>query len=151
MPRRPLNVHTVRDMCQPPSVMGTTEKGLYVVPPGTPGASPLLSVAIGRAGIAKGVRACTFLATWAIAERKLGHKLGAADGGTVTAGVREHAKYWALSERTSWRDVAAWQKAFPTESSPAALAGQFLRVYDVELAKRADALGQVTGVMVLVG
>jgi len=37
------------------------------------------------------------------------------------------------------------------EPSPATMASQLLRVYDVELAKRTDALGQVAGVMVIVG
>jgi len=131
--------------------MQTTEKGLYIVPTGTPGAAPLLGVAIGRAGMWKGTRACSFLVTWAIAQRKLGHELGANDTGSLSAAIREHAKYWRQSERTSWRDLTAWQASFPMEPSPATMASQLLRVYDVELAKRTDALGQVAGVMVIVG
>lgn len=129
--------------------METQQSTLRIVPRGTQGAAPLLGIAIARAGMWKGTRACSFLVTWAIARHRLDHDLGADDTGSLSAAIREHAKYWRQAERTSWRDLAAWQAAFPGEESPAQLAEQFLEVYDVAVAKRTDALGQAAGVMVL--
>ena len=131
--------------------MQTHEMTLRVVPAGTQGAAPLLGIAIARAGMWKGTRACSFLLTWAIAERRLGHELGSEDTGSLSAAVREHAKYWRQCERTSWRDLTAWQAAFPGEESPAELARQLLDAYEVELSKRTDALSAAAGVMVIVG
>lgn len=124
---------------------------ITVVAPGTDGASPILAIAIARAGMWKGARACSLLVTWAVAERRLGHDLGSDDTGTLSAAIREHAKYWRQGERTVWRDLAAWHEAFPGEQSPADLARQLLAVYDLQLTKRTDALGAVGGIMVLVG
>ncbi len=129
--------------------MQTQQTTLKLVPPGSAGASSLLAIAIARAGMWKGPRACSFLVTWAIAERRLGHQLGSEDTGSLSAAIREHAKHWHQGERTAWRDLAAWQAAFPGEESPAVLARQLLDVYDVELSKRTDALGVVANVMVI--
>lgn len=121
---------------------------LRLAAPGAPKSTPLLGLAIARAGMWQGTRAASFLITWAIAERKLGHHLGADETGSLSAAIREHAKYWRVSERTSWRDLTAWQAAFPGVESPADVAPQLLELYDVELSKRTDALGAVAGVMV---
>jgi len=131
------------------TAMQTQQTTLKVVAPGTEGASPLLGIAIGRAGMWKGARACSLLVTWAVAERRLGHKLGSEEAGTLSAAIREHAKYWHEGERTVWRDLAAWHEAFPGEESPAELALQLLDLYDLELSKRTDALGAVGGIMVV--
>lgn len=129
--------------------MQTHQPTLRLVAAGTEGASALLAIGIARAGMWKGSRACSFLVTWAIAERRLGHDLGSEDTGSLSAAIREHAKYWRQSERTSWRDLTAWQASFPSEESPAELAHQLLDVYDLELSKRTDALGAAAGVMVI--
>lgn len=125
--------------------------GLRVVPAGTPDAQSALALAVGSAGLIKGARAMSFLITWAIAVRQLGHDLGEQEGGHLSAAVREHAAYWRQTERTSWRDVAAWRQAFPGEESPAALALQLLEVYDREMAKarREDATGLAARVLVV--
>lgn len=129
--------------------MKTDQATLRIVARDTPGAAPLLGIAIARAGMWKGTRACSFLVTWAIAQRKLGHELGELDTGSLSAAIREHAKYWRCAEKTSWRDLTAWHAAFPGEESPAQLAAQLLELYDVELAKRTDGLGVAAGVMAL--
>ncbi len=131
--------------------METHQPTLRLVPPGSEGSSPLLGIAIARAGMWKGPRACSFLVTWAIAERRLGHELGSEDTGSLSAAIREHAKYWHQGERTVWRDLAAWHLAFPGEESPAVLARQLVDVYDFELSKRTDALGAAARLMVIAG
>lgn len=85
----------------------------------------LIDVAIGNAGPVRGAKAITFLACWAIAENELGHTLAPGQG--VTEQLREYRAYWHDSERTVWRDLAAFRKAFPGEDTPRRLAAAVRR------------------------
>lgn len=51
--------------------------------------------------------------------------------------VHEYADWWKVSERTAWREMATFSKAFPEEENPDRLAQLVLeRVEDRKLAKR---------------
>lgn len=91
---------------------------------------PLMVVAFTNAGVVTAGRAMSVLLCWGIAERALGRELGNGEG--ISAAVREYTEWWKQSERTTWRDLRAFRKAFPSEESPAALAAQ-LREREVAL------------------
>jgi hypothetical protein len=112
-----------------------------------PGAVPLMAVAIQNAGsMRKGVKAMEVLTAWAIAVQVLGHELGEDEGGGLSAAVREYTGYWKQSERTTWRDMAAWKAAFPGEESPASLARQVLARAQVQRGPKGHAA--VAGLLV---
>jgi hypothetical protein len=81
----------------------------------------LLEVALKRAGVMKGARATEFVIAWGTAVSKLGHELGAAEGGHLSAAMREYASYWKVHERTAWRELHRFREVFPEEESPARL------------------------------
>jgi hypothetical protein len=93
---------------------------IRLAPPGEKGV-PLMLVAQANAGIRKGARACAVLLSWQIAERALGRPLG--DGQGTQAAVLEYTEWWSQHERTTWRDLAAFRQAFPSEETPARLVG----------------------------
>jgi hypothetical protein len=68
-----------------------------------------LEVAISNAGILKGTAAITWAWVWGITRESIGHE----------PTVEEVADFWNQSERTTYRDQAAFRKAFPTLDSPA--------------------------------
>ena len=70
-----------------------------------------LEVAISRAGFLDGTRALSWAYTWAVARQSLGHDPSA----------EEVAQWWATAERTTYREQAAFRKAFPELPNPAAL------------------------------
>ena len=70
-----------------------------------------LEVAVMRVGLLDGSRALSWAYTWAIVREVLGHDPSA----------EEVAKWWASSERTTYREKAAFHKAFPELDSPAPL------------------------------
>ena len=84
----------------------------------------LLDLAIGRVGVVKGAQAVEVIATWSIATRRRGHKLGSQDNGTLTAAIREYAEYWGMSERSAWRRHDLFRQAFPEEVSAERLASK---------------------------
>lgn len=102
--------------------MNSTNAGPRLVPRGTPGSTSLLKVAAANAGPFTGGKAVGTLMSWAIAEAMLGRPLG--DGQGVTAAVEEYSSWWKQSRRTTFRELAAFRKAFPSEESPARLAAE---------------------------
>jgi len=113
----------------------TTAQDLRVVPRGTPGSVSLLAYANHNAGLRAGARAVTVLLSWGIAERALSRPLG--QDGTTTDALIEFGDWWKQSERTTWRDLDAFRRAFPGEDTPHRLA--------VELAHRVEARKGFTG------
>src|SRR5690242_18738886 len=55
------------------------------------------------------VKAMSWAYTWAVTREALGHE----------PSVEEVADWWAASERTTYREQAAFRKAFPMLDSPA--------------------------------
>lgn len=56
-------------------------------------------------------KALMYMRNWAVARDELGKPPTAL----------EYAAYWKVSERTAWRDRAAFSKAFPDEQDPGRL------------------------------
>lgn len=70
-----------------------------------------LEVAVARTGLRDGIRAMTWAYQWAVAREALDHDPSA----------EEVAEWWAASERTTYREKAAFHKAFPELTDPAPL------------------------------
>lgn len=70
-----------------------------------------LEVAVSRVGLLNGTRALSWAYSWAVAREVLGHDPSA----------EEVAKWWNASERTTYREQAAFRKAFPELDSPAVI------------------------------
>lgn len=102
--------------------MQTNSTQLTIVQRGTPGSVSLLAIANQHAGIRIGSRAIACLMSWAMAEGALGRPLG--DGQGVTAAVEEYSSWWRQSRRTTFRDLDAFRRAFPSEDTPARLAAE---------------------------
>ena len=77
----------------------------------------------------KAAEACTTIWTWAITAHELGR----------WPEVTEHARHWRQTERTSYRELALFRRAFPTEHTPQRLAG----VLDAQVADWLDRQGVV--------
>jgi hypothetical protein len=91
----------------------------------------LTNVAVRNAGLLKGSQAAAVVVSWAVAEVELGHKLGHAEGGHLTAAVREYADHWRMSERTAWRELRRFKAAFPGEEHPGRLAAVLRSAVDL--------------------
>lgn len=61
----------------------------------------------------KAAEACTTIWAWGLAARELGR----------WPEVAEYSAYWRQTERTSYRELAVFRRAFPTERTPQRLAG----------------------------
>lgn len=107
-----------------------------IVPAGTPGATPILVQAFELAGVRKGAAAVSCLVAWAIAEESVGLPLG----DDLTSQVRNYAKWWRITERTAWRDLAAFKQAFPGEDSPARLAAELRQAVELRRLERREAM-----------
>lgn len=132
--------------------MTTTAKireSVTIVPGGTPGATPLLSVAFQNAGMVRGGRAIATLAAWAIAEQRTQAPLVDVEGrGRTTAAMRAYAAYWEMSDRTAWRDLLAFRAAFPAEETPERMTAMVREIMGAHLSrKRPVAHGQMAGLM----
>lgn len=68
-----------------------------------------IEVAVANAGLRTGLRAMTWAYEWAVTRESLGHDPSA----------EEVAKWWAMPERTAYREQAAFREAFPTLDDPA--------------------------------
>jgi hypothetical protein len=100
----------------------------------------LLNLAVRNAGVMKGAQAASVVVAWAVAVEDLGHELGADEGGHLSAAIREYAAYWKQSERTVWRELDRFKRAFPGEPTPARLAQIVRREADVRASSRTDLL-----------
>jgi hypothetical protein len=98
----------------------------------------LLDLAVSRGGIIKGAQAAQHVTQWAIAERDLGRRLGSEDTGSLSAAIRDYAKYWKCSEKTGWREHTRFLAVFPEEASAARLAGVLQQLMDERELARAD-------------
>jgi len=79
-----------------------------------------LEVGIQNGGMRAAVTAMSYAYTWAVTREALGHDPSA----------EEVAKWWGASERTTYRDQAAFRKAFPMLEDPG-------RIYASEEAREA--------------
>lgn len=71
-------------------------------------ATTWLEVAVARVGLRDGIRAMTWAYQWAVVREALGRDPSA----------EEVAEWWAGSERTTYREKAAFHKAFPELTDP---------------------------------
>lgn len=99
----------------------------------------LLEVCVRNGGIRKGAKAAEVIVAWAIAEQKLGRRLGEGirrEG--VSAAVCDYAKYWKMAERTAWRDLERFREVFPDDESPEHLASVLRAVMEQNGEKNAN-------------
>ncbi len=94
----------------------------------------LLKLATRNAGLRQGTAAVAFAVAWAVAEQSLGHELG---DGVLTNAMHEYRDYWRQSDRTTWRELERFRKAFPGEESPVRL----LRLMEDECLMRSQKVG----------
>jgi hypothetical protein len=67
-----------------------------------------MEVAVTNAGLRAGTKAMTWAYEWAVVREALGHD----------PSVEEVAKWWAMPERSAYREQAAFRQAFPTLDNP---------------------------------
>lgn len=124
---------------------------IQLVARGTAGSQTLMQLAVRNAGLRVGSRALSTLAAWAIAEATLGRPLGAdvVGHGHTTAAVREYSKWWKQSERSTWRDLHAFEKAFG-EKTPARLVAAAHEQHAEQLSrKQREAVAQLGGLAIV--
>ena len=72
----------------------------------------IMEVCISRAGVLKGARVASFIASWAIASQALDREIT----------LEEYADWWNENERTAYRHQASFREVFPHLATPQPIA-----------------------------
>lgn len=93
----------------------------------------MIEVAVAKGGIRKGLRVCTFIAQWTIAQQQLGHE----------PTLEEACAWWKEPERTWFRRLAEFREVFDLAETPALIAAAAIANAELTLTK--DDVGSVIG------
>jgi hypothetical protein len=108
---------------------------MQLVDRSTPGAKPLMVAAYeGSGSMLKAGRALSFLVMWAWAEQD-----GSVAGDSLSERVRAYSKWSKQSERTTWRDLAAYHACFGAGADPSDLARQMVERVELRQGRKSVA------------
>lgn len=90
-----------------------------------------------KGGIRKGLRVCTFIGQWTIAQHQLGHE----------PTTEEAAAWWKEAERTWYDRLREFREIFDLADTPGPIAAQVIAAFEAKLHSKLDRedVGSVIG------